>query len=63
MSHSVWQSSLIISGPDDRTSMKAAVNGKYVVWWEGRTSVGVPRGGAENMGQERTDETVHPPPA
>lgn len=52
-----------MSGPDDRTSMKAAVNGKYVVWWEGRTSVGVPRGGAENMGQERTDETVHPPPA
>lgn len=43
--------------------MKAAVNGKYVVWWEGRTSVGVPRGGAENVGQKRTDETAHPAPA
>lgn len=30
-SHSVRQSSLIMSGPDDRASMEAAVNGKYSV--------------------------------
>lgn len=35
MSHSPRRSSLIMSGPDDGTSMKAAVNGKYVVWQEG----------------------------
>ena len=63
MSRSAWQSSLIMSGPDDRTSMKAAVNGKAVVRRGGRASVGVARGGAENAGQERTDEAVLPPTA
>lgn len=33
-------------------------NGKY-----GRTSVGVAHGSAENIGKERTDETVLPPTA
>lgn len=51
MSHSVWQSSLIMSVPADRTFMKA-VNGKYVVWF-GRQHIS--RGGAcgsiENVGQ------------
>lgn len=50
LSHSVWPPSLIMSGPDDRTSMKEAVNGKYVIWWDGWTSVGVALGSAEIVG-------------
>lgn len=56
MSHSAWQSSLIMSGPDDGTSMKAEVNGKD----------GVASGSAENVKKEKKkqlDEPVLPPTA
>ena len=53
MSHSPWQSSLIVSGLDDRMSLKAAVNGKCAVWWGGSTSVGVAGGSTGNLGWEK----------
>lgn len=64
MSHSVWQSSLIMSGPDDRTSMKAAVNGKMlfgkkVAYQLGSLWLCRKRG----TGGKKTDETVLPPTA
>ncbi len=61
MSHSVWQSSLIMSSPDDRVSVKAADNGKYVSWWEGGTSVWVAHGSAETLYRKILMRLFSPP--
>lgn len=52
MSCSIWQSSLIMSGPHDRMSMKSAANGKYVVRWGGWASAGLACGCVEIIRQE-----------